>query len=232
MNGTTLKHLSVSQNPLGDTDLAVLQKYCGLHSLDLSYCKLESLPPLQDLEELTELILDGSDFSSVDFRLLGTLSQLRQLSLGRCSVDGEALESLSRLANLYALSLDSNELDCDSMFHLANLEHLEELDLTANQALTGKALRFLPLSIRTLKLELTGLQDDDLIELFRFQGLDFLDLSDTAITDKGLEALSAHPTLRQLKIDGTKISNTARSILSKSRSLQSVSAHQTAFDAS
>jgi Leucine-rich repeat (LRR) protein len=232
LNATSLKHLSVSQNPLGGADLEVLQRYCGLHSLDLSSCRLESLPPLQQFEELVELHLDASDFSAVDFKLVSTLTQLRQLSLGRCNVDVEALKSLSRLANLYALSLDCNELDCDAMFHLANLEYLEELDLSANHALSGKALRFLPQSIRTLNLESTGIQDDDLIHLFRFQGLDFLDLSDTAITDKGLEALSAHPTLRQLKIDACKISNKARSILSESRSLQSVSAHQTAIDAS
>lgn len=72
--------------------------------------------------------------------------------LGRCNVDLEALESLSRLANLCALSLDSNELDCDAIFHLANFEHLEELDFSANHALSGKALRFLPQSIRTLNL--------------------------------------------------------------------------------
>lgn len=230
VNATTLEHLSLRQNLLADADLSALQCYRALKTLDLSFCRLELLPPLQEFGRLTELSLDASYFSPSDFRELGSLTALRLLSLGSCGVDGETLKSLAALTNLFSLTLYDNDLDCDSVQCLAGFEHLDDLDLSGNVRLSGAALGHLPISIKNLNLASTGLQDKDLSGLLRLTQLDFLDVSDTSITDQCLAALCAHPTLRQLKLDGTKITENAKSILRKSRSLQSVSAYRTALD--
>lgn len=226
----TIKRLSLSRNKLADADLQVLKRYNQLVSLDLSFCGLEALPPVQFCRNLSELSLNASDLTQCDFDTLFELPGLKALNLGSCGIDGGTIDSLSKLVNLYSLSLFDNALDCSSLVELTKLEQLEELDLSDNLNLTGNVVEHLPSRVRTLNLSSTGVQDEELILLLRLLELDFLDLSNTSITDKGLEVLMTHPTLRQLAIEGTKITQKARTILTRSKSLQTVRVCRTALD--
>jgi hypothetical protein len=227
INPESLTTLSLSGNLFEHTDVSNCSRYSQLQSLDLSHCKLEYLPPLDDCKNLSCLNLDGSPLEPSCFSKLRIFKSLRRLSLWNCEVDGEALESVLELAQLVDLNISNNNLETEALAGLHRFSELQALNLSENLDLAGDVITHLPHSLQSVNLSTTLLQDKDLSQLLAFDHLDFLDISDTAITDEGLAILAKHSSLRYLKIDGTKVSRNAITNLNKSKTLLTVSARRT-----
>ncbi|WP_147263308.1 hypothetical protein [Roseimicrobium gellanilyticum] len=63
-------------------------------------------------------------------------------------------------------------------------------------------------SIRTLEMAGADLNDDSIVYIAKMEGLEQLQVSDTGITGKALEALGKCPSLKVLCIGGTEITKT------------------------
>lgn len=150
---------------------------------------------------LVQLNLQGVDLTDDGLKHIGSLTELRKLSLSDTLVTPKGLSILRNLPLLENLNLSRIPLGERVNEPLQPLKNLYSLDLTGTQ-LTDKAVMNLPAfpKLRTLILRRNNLTDKCICSLLRYRGLQNLDFTDTLVTGEGLKRLKGLPSLRLIII--------------------------------
>jgi serine/threonine protein kinase/Leucine-rich repeat (LRR) protein len=124
-------------------------------------------------------------------------------------IESEEIRLLSELQSLHSLSLSKCRVDSDAIAGLTNLSTVRKLDLTGID-LTNQSFRQFGVGSKLIELVLsdTKLDDNQIIALAELcPNIEILDVSGTAVTDKGLESVAKLKDLRTLRLDRTSITN-------------------------
>ncbi|PQQ20172.1 receptor-like protein 12 isoform X1 [Prunus yedoensis var. nudiflora] len=133
---TNLRNLRLSSCNLVGPIPSSFGNLTQLQHLDLRYnqLQLENLNWPPALSSLTDLDLSGQnlntvlDLASIDF--IGSLTNLRYLSLSSCNLVGEIPSSFGNLTQLQLLDLADNQLQAENLNWLPALSSLTDLDLS------------------------------------------------------------------------------------------------------
>lgn len=199
-----------------------------LATLSLSYTTVtdDDLAALRQLPALRELELAGTAIGDAGLAHVGAVSQLRALDLSTCrAITPAGYAQLATLRELETLKLPNTGIDDAGLRALAPLR-LRRLDVTNDRALTAAGWAALDAS-RLERLDMFGVApSDELLARIGAAGtlreltartasdaglqalarapLAKLDLGSTdGITARGLAALAALPTLRELQLGGS-----------------------------
>jgi len=193
--------------PATDDDLQQLSKLSKLTSIRLNETQITDagLETIGRLNNLTNLDLRGCSVSNTGIAHLVGLSKLRALRLsgesGVTSVDDGALADIGKLTNLKALLLDHLWVG-ENLLDLAPLQNLEELYLakTLIDDTSLAALKQHP-RLKKLRISQTQITDAGLEQLTALTHLIDLDLSENSvISDAGMSHLSKMTTLTKLNL--------------------------------
>jgi hypothetical protein len=128
----------------------------------------------------------------------------------RRRISNRELKEVGSLKNLKALSLAGTDITDAGLEQLMALEKLEMLNL-ARTRVTSKDLAFISSlkNLRILSLSETQVSNNGMMNLRELKRLQWLNLSKTRVSDRGLEHLKALKNLRNLILEGTWVSEQA-----------------------
>ncbi|CAL9005583.1 unnamed protein product [Prunus brigantina] len=136
---TNLRNLRLSSCNLVGRILSSFGNLKQLQNLDLSYNQLqpENLNWLPALSSLTDLHLESIDFNGSQIPdFIGSLTNLRYLSLSSCNLVGQIPSSFGNLTQLQHLDLSDTQLQPENLNWLPALSSLTFLDLSENNLST------------------------------------------------------------------------------------------------
>ncbi|XP_016398822.1 uncharacterized protein LOC107732090 isoform X1 [Sinocyclocheilus rhinocerous] len=199
---SALCQLSLNQTAITESTLRVLPTCVPqLRMLSIKHTKVSDVSALAELRNLQTLHLDGTGVRENTLQCLATHPSLSALSLAGIPVaDGNhTLEIISGL-RLTQLTLPGRHSVTDSgLTFLSRQTLLLELDLTDYTQLTDHGITQLASMTRLKKLSLSNTQvSDSGLQLLK------LNLSRTRITDQGLKFL-CRMQLSQVNLDGTGV---------------------------
>lgn len=140
--------------------------------------------------------------------LLGSLDNLRFLSLAETRITDEGLEHLLALKSLQELHLDHTEITDQGLSLIAALHGLQVLDLKGTKITDAGIARLRPLTnLRGLYLTRTRISDAGLRYVAHLKTLETLILWDTAVGDDGIIHLHSMPALREVILWGTAVTD-------------------------
>lgn len=179
----------------------------------------EDLEALKSKPRLKRLDLHDSSISDEDLEVVAGLQDLEWLDLSatlhptpyKPRITDAGLASLASLPRLGYLNLHGNPITDPGLEHLRFLPRLERLQLGGTEV-SGAGLRHLT-GLKWIRLDATPLKDEGLSHLQSITGLEQLYLCDTAISDAGLGQLTGLKRLRELILDGTRVTATGLSSL-------------------
>lgn len=204
-NALQYMHLYFARQVLDDAQFQHLRHLTGLYGLDVGYDRLTStgLFVLQHLHGLRELRLGSvhapSQIRGADLALLQELPHLQVLRLTDIPLDGTGLGDLPHLEEL-------------------SISHLRRIPRAMGLAEVGR-LRH---TLRSLRLELPWLGNDDLVDLRMLEWLETLKLSWGVITAAGLRYLAALPRLRHLRLSQRQLRDADAAILATYTGLETL----------
>ena len=190
-----------------DDDLQQLSQLSKLTSVRLNETQITDagMETIGLLSNLTNLDLRGCGVSNTGMAHLVALSKLRALRLsgenGRTTVDDGALADIAKLTNLKALLLDHLWVG-ENLPDLAPLQNLEELYLakTLIDDTSLAALQQHP-KLKKIRISQTQITDAGIEQLTALTNLTDLDLSENSvISDIGMFHLSQITTLTKLNL--------------------------------
>ncbi len=135
------------------------------------------------LTRLRELDLSTTEVSDRGVALLGKMTQLRSLNLQWTPITNLGLSDLQDLIGLRMLSVNRTRVGENGMKFLRRMEHLENLDIGYIQGEGDE-----------------GFSDKGLKEIATHHNLVALDLSESVVTDAGLESLRDLRRLKKLNL--------------------------------
>ncbi|XP_004301719.1 PREDICTED: LRR receptor-like serine/threonine-protein kinase GSO1-like [Fragaria vesca subsp. vesca] len=180
-------------------------------TLDLSFNFLrgEIHPSLLELRYLEYLDLSFNDFGGMMIPVfIGSLSQLKELKLGRANFSGHVPPQLGNLSNLHTLDLSNNENvsseNVEWLSHLSSLRYLNMSWVNLSEAVNWPQSLSKLTSLRELKLSLCNLPDVNLSSLSK-NALETLDLQNNQFWGS-LPELTGFSKLRELLLSSNNIS--------------------------
>ncbi|KAI5343785.1 hypothetical protein L3X38_011661 [Prunus dulcis] len=157
---TNLRNLSLSSCNLVGQIPSSFGNLTQLQHLDLghNWLQAESLNWLPALSSLTHLDLAFIDFNGSQIPdFIGSLTNLRYLSLSSCNLVGQIPNFIGSLTNLRNLSLGSCNLVGQIPSSFGNLTQLQYLDLSNNYQLQPENLNWLPALSSLTYLDLSAI---------------------------------------------------------------------------
>jgi internalin A len=198
---TELRDLMLGKIPLSDEDMTFLKRLTKLERLMIaSRTELTDnwLPNLEGMVNLSSLMLRNMAITTEGLHHLGSLSNLRSLSLeGSRRVTG--LEALRPLTKITYLCLANTPIDESALTVLQSWPQLDNLDLRK-----------------------TNVTDAGVVALSGLSSLRELDLSQTKITDAGLRHLARSNSLRSVFVRQTEVTDAGIAEISKANALITV----------
>lgn len=192
LSGLTALHLSTTH--ITDDGLKHLARFPDLTALDLSFSSVTDagLAEVGKSKGLTELWLGSLAMTDKGLAALAELTRLRVLYLsGNESLTGDGLRSLSKLTELRTLDLFGATFRDADVEHLAAFPKLENLKVSG-KGVTDVGLKALAKRTTLAKLKLVGVH---------------------GVTDTGLRELQTLTELRELYVDGDKVTPAGRAEL-------------------
>jgi hypothetical protein len=182
----------------------------------------------QPLMEFLQLSYRGRLKPEAFEQLLGRdFARMEQEYLAFLHVDGEQLQYLSAPEQRRELFLVGAALQDDSLLPLGRCQNLQWLDLSGCD-LRGSRLQPVSHCGELRQLFVTGSKlDATAVELIAGFPITGLDAGGTDFDDAMTESLSASPTIRQLNLDATPLSDGGLMSLTKMRALTLLSAANT-----
>lgn len=171
-----------------------------LKTLAITNKKLESLAPLTNMFQLSELILSGCRFPAEDLAVLTQLPELARLSLSGCGLS--TIEGLTGAPKLSYLDLSNNTVR--NLTALSEMATLKELYLQHNAVVDLSALSSLA-NLENLDVSYNSLSS--LAALASCTSLRYLHAGNNAISN--LTGLDILPNLEYLNLNNNKVSDAA-----------------------
>ena len=125
----------------------------------------------------------------------------------------DGMAAVGRLPRLEFLNLRGCHITNEGLMQLGGLNRLKYIDLSQTQVTKLAPLQNL-VNIEYLGLSESAISESDWVCLSRFRNLERLDLSNTSIQDHQLNRLAGLTRLKSLQIDGTAISDRSVPLLS------------------
>ena len=202
-----VQDLHLAGSEVNDADLSVLAGFEQLVflSLDSTPVSDAGLAPLVNCRKLRELSLAGTSVGDEGLKFLVGLP-LESLNLSHARVTDAGMDSISKLRRLRLLTLEGTTVGDEGIAKLKGMA-LSTLGL-ADTKVTDAGLAAMDVMWEMLCLELdrTGVGDAGLAALGAWPRLDMLALSHTQVTDAGLVHLSKLP-LRNLDLSDTAVTD-------------------------
>ena len=145
--------------------------------------KASELTKLERLPNLEEVYLDNVRFDDpvLAMQMVGKVKTLKRLTLTNTNITDESLAGLTRLENLQILELHDTDIGDTGVAHLAALPKLTHLDIGS-----------------------TKVSDKGIDSILQLE-LENLTICYAAVTDDGLQRLTAMKSLRRLHAWGREI---------------------------
>lgn len=211
---------------------SLLTRLPMLKELGLSQTSItdDALPSLTNCRRLSHLALASTQISDDGLRHLGVLANLRELDLSTTSVSDAGLKHLAFLAKLAHLKIGGTQISDHGLQHLGSLEGLEFLELPKTRAVTGFGFAALTGLSRLMGLTLTdsGVSDDGIQTIAQFSTLRMLMLANTAVSDQGLRVVENMHALRTLWLTATKVTDDGMLCLARLMRLENLALSLTA----
>ena len=221
----TLKTISLSGCRLvSGLGLVSLTNSKGVERLTLDGCRRiddEDLSEICKFENLKELRLDGTKVRPEGMKRLQNLKKLELLDVSKCNwIDDQAIKTISEFPALNHLILSRvPRLTDESLAHLANSKLLTRLEIEDNLNMTSDGFSSwpedAPLEMLTLR-NLQKLSPRGLKNIGRLKSLKMLEIYQSNITNRHLEALHGAPAIERLVIESEGVNFDALGVLQNS----------------
>ncbi len=168
----------------------------------------ELLQHLKGLKKVSSLLLNDSDITDDQLKIVGEVETLRNLDLRGCKISNDGMANITGLKNLAALKLTGKgslcTVDDDGMSSVAQLTSLRSVALDSLWV-SGDGLQQLSPLTKLEELYIGGddnLMDDAAMPVIaaQFPGLKKLRISKSTVTAEGIQALSKLTTLQELDL--------------------------------
>ncbi len=166
------------------------------------------------LDGVTSLDLRGCGLSNAGVALLPAFTELTELDLSQCRIDGAALPHIGKLSHLRVLELDGLLIEDSSLAAIAALTELEELTLNSTSISDSAFEHFKDLPrLRVLRAggnrNLLGVTFSALVKANHFRDLSELSVEDTVFGYYGLREIGRLKALEVLRVGRSDVADTA-----------------------
>lgn len=190
-----VNYLDLGNQQITDDDLDLLDRFLSLEWLNLSSTEItdKGLSSIAKLNGLKYLYIDNCRWiTNEGLEDISKLRTLEGLSLAENSkISNEGLEHLKTIPHLKKLTLRETGVKNAALFALEGMRFLEYLDVSYTD-ISDSALSSLCVLPRLVELRVTGcgkITDAGIAHLQYVKPLRKLELSETSITDKGINYL-------------------------------------------
>jgi protocatechuate 3,4-dioxygenase beta subunit len=160
----------------------------------------EGIQTLATLPKLETVALVGPTIDDVAVRELNRLPHVKTMQIGGPFTDRgvEYLRGNAKLTTLVLYTIGRGKITDESLRHvgsLPNLEHFALASMAGNvPVLTDQGLKYLASSTNLEDISIHGerITDDGLVHLYGLKKLKELDISQTMVTQKGVDELKKH----------------------------------------
>ncbi len=229
--------LDLNDTRVNDAGLAPLAELPLLTHLKLSSTRITdaTLDRFARAGRLTFLNIYGTNVTADGIRRLGALQGLTELYAGGTAADDLSIAALTGLIGMFHLDLQGTRITDASFESIGKFKHLNSLNLS-DTAITGSTISKLSgiHELRTLNLAGTRATDDAVTTIARilvrevqasgagggFAWLNRLILTDTNVSDEGLEHISLLKHLMALHLDGTSVGDNGMEHIARLPQLQ------------
>lgn len=206
--------LNMTRGGITDEALQNLTKLPELTHLDLTSTNIDGhgFAALRDCSKLRKLKVSGVlRMSPQGWEEISKLTQLESLDVSATSnISNADVAKFVALTNLRELDLGSTPITDDVFKSLAEMERLEVLKIEGDGLLKGHGLqaysRTKP-ALRELHAARTPLHAAGLKHIKSISSLEFLDISNSSLTDQPFADLKGAANLVHLKIGGNQLTN-------------------------
>ncbi|XP_047347701.1 leucine-rich repeat-containing protein 15-like isoform X1 [Vespa velutina] len=206
-----LEELDISNNPLSDAFVSLLNPLSSLEYLDMSYCNLGHVAnnTFAQMTSLKKLILSGNKLHSLEEGLFANLTRLESLEMNNCDlrnpVDLKVFGD-HNITNVIELKLSGNPLSIpdDGALLPAQLSNLEILDISncdlsqLHQNIFSKTKKITRLNLSGNEISGTG----DLTCLRKLRSLEYLDVSNNNLRTINPKVFRSNPNLLSVNLLG------------------------------
>lgn len=197
-----LENLDISNNEI--SNLSPLDKLVALKNLNLSNNKIVNVATLRRHEHIESLNLVNNQIN--DLSPISTLYGLKKLYMGGNAID--SVDHISALVEITELDVSYASIKAEDIFGLDYFRNLEYIDLSGiNFTLTNLPTNLIKL--KTLKLNDTLIDGNQLNHLLNYNGLEHLEIANNSLDLISLETLmqqikdaNAFDNLKSLSIGG------------------------------
>ena len=206
--------LNITRGGITDEALQNLTKLPELTQLDLTSTNIDGhgFAALRDCPKLRKLKVSGVlRMSPQGWEEISKLTQLEVLDASNnSSLSNVDVAKFIALTNLKELDLSSTPITDDAFRSLAEMERLEILKIEGNSQLKGNGLqaysRTKP-TLRELHAMRTPLHAAGLKHIKSISSLEFLDISNTSLSDQPFADLKGANNLVHLKVGANQLTN-------------------------
>ena len=232
---TEVKHLLLAGTSVTDADFVHFADMGKLETIDLSNTHLsgEGFEHLQPMPTLKDLGLMHNGVGDAATPFISGCTNLKVLLAQDATITDAGLLKLQGLARLERLNLTGSKITDAGLKGLSGMSSLKALELS-NLPLTGegfKQVTALP-SLEVLHLLNDPVHDEGIKAVAPFTSLQVLLVQGGTcqVTDAGLSSLSSLTRLRELRVNGSKITGTAFGDLKRLQALELFGAESTPFN--
>lgn len=214
------------QVPISPNELDLIRRFPRLATLALAGLTVSDrhMRIAGSAGGLQRLLLTDTHVTAAGIAELGGLTRLRSLSLAGATVTNETLTGLHFLTHLRHLNLINTKVTSAGIPQIAELVQLKTLSIRCAPAVDDTALDHLGKikQLEWLELSDTAVTDDGLAKLRCLQNLTMLDLSGTRISNEGLVHLRGLSHLIDLRLSATRIDDAGLTTVGQLKGLQAL----------
>jgi Leucine-rich repeat (LRR) protein len=215
----SLKHLKLVKTKVTDDGMPALADLPNLETVDLQDVNTvgnKSLPIFAGLKKLRTLRVWGTTFEGEGIAPIGSMTNLRSLSMEKAVVNDQNVGLFKNLTNLEKLILTGTFVTDTGMQQLAGLTKLREIELRGAPVGTqGMSWISGMQELDKLDLSETPTASASLQPIGKLPKLKELNLWATLINDEGVAHLADLKGLTYLNLDNTRISDAALDTVAK-----------------
>lgn len=205
--------LSLYNTSVTDRGIDLLRQCSSLQEVEIYNCGLgdcgfQSLCKIKSIRSI--LLHQCPNVTDVALEALDEAKNLRELYLNQTKITNAAMEIIGRQPEIWSLSLENTLIDDAGLELLASLTTLSILMINGCPATGIGLLKIRPKDAFDVYMKATRATDAS-VEAFstRNPPIRRLDLSDTAITDRGATMLARIERLENLRIINTAVTDEA-----------------------
>lgn len=222
--------VNLDASSVSDDGVQLLMKCQRLSDLSLRGTRIRGscLASLGKLTELRRLTLREVSLDPTNWSLICELPKLEVLDVMSTTITDEDVAKLTNLASLRELNLSATPITDAAIAHLAKSESLEVLRMEGVVRVNGSGFEAFAKTkgkantLREVHASMTHLAVPGFKHLKAIPSLEFLDISNTQLTDVQLNELRGASNISTLNASNNRLSASGMPIFATMRKLQSL----------